>query len=100
MLSSPHIIWALIGFFFGMGCVWFYHTAKTRGVRYFWTHPLVTGSLLLILLYAIDSILTWLSVVSEEMSWTLTFLIIVPLVLVLGIFAYRRIMRQGADNKA
>ncbi|MDE7065859.1 MAG: hypothetical protein K2O70_10435 [Desulfovibrionaceae bacterium] len=91
-MITSHMVWALIGFFIGIGCLWAYHMLRTRGFRYFWYHPLLAGVIVVVVLYVLDRLLTWLSELEVSFSWTLMFVIILPLAILAGLFFYRAVM--------
>lgn len=97
-MVTSHMVWALIGFFLGMGCLWICHMLRTRGFRFFWYHPLTAGVIIVIALYVLDRLLTWLSEMEVALSWTFMFLIMLPLAILAGLFFYRTVILHKDSN--
>lgn len=91
-MITSHMVWALIGFFLGMGCLWIYHILRTRGFRFFWYHPLLAGIIVIVILYILDRWLSWMNELEVRFSWTLIFLIMLPLAILAGLFFYRAVI--------
>ncbi len=84
-----HMIWALVGFNLALLFVWVFHMLRTRGIRYFWAHPIIACIVLIISLYALESFFSDLSEVQVSLDWDLTLWAGVPLCLLAMLFFYR-----------
>ena len=86
---TSHMIWALMGFGSAMVFVWVYYILKTRGVKFFWYHPLLAGMFLLFVLYLLESVFSDLSEAEIQTNWNMMMILGVPLAAVAAFFLYR-----------
>ena len=91
---TVHMIWGLIGFCIAMMFVWAYYMLKTRGVKFFWIHPLLAAGLLLLLLYILESLLADMSTSLIATNWSLMLYLGVPLAFLAVFFFSRALMRR------
>ncbi len=86
-----HMIWALVGFNLALLFVWVFHMLRTKGVKYFWAHPILACIILVITLYALESFFSDLSEVQLMIDWNLTLWVGIPLSILAILFFYRAI---------
>ncbi len=83
---TTHMIWGLIGFNLALLFVWIFHILRTKGVGYFWTHPVLACIILVISLYVLESVFSDLSELQVTLDWTLALWAGIPLCLLAMLF--------------
>lgn len=97
-MTFAHFLWAFSGFFIGATFLWVYHMLKTRGVTFFWYHPLIAGSLLVVVLFIFETVFTSIEEWQMQANWWLTILVGVPLALLAGLLLYRGLTGSGKGS--
>ena len=92
---SVHMVWGIVGFLVAMIFVWAYYILKTRGVRFFWYHPLAGAGLLLLILYILESFFADASEAAVQWDWNLMMLLGVPLGIFVVLFLVRAALTRG-----
>lgn len=86
---SVHMVWGVVGFIVAMIFVWTYYILKSRGIKFFWYHPVAGAGVLLLILYILESFFSNVSEAAVQWDWNLMMLLGVPVGIFVVVFLIR-----------